>query len=408
MCSDLIEVNINDYDLSAFDMLESSVKPHKFKGPDGKEQQYFDGDLTYHGKPPYFFIEGDTFGVQIANAGKKEEGDAAASAPVAMIQLPVASNPNAAAPEIKKQKWQIAVKLSAQASPAQWTAIEQRTIEFINDDLRRVVADILSRRIEILKKIGSNALADAQERFRSDMSDPITAARFPTTELQVERMRILVRDTLYTKISRKVYRKKLEAPKGATANIMEAVKYDETKHPMLYADIMSKIDKVTKKPEYTTTYYQFVAGKEESEWPRLTHEEVVERGSYRMQLAARFDKVYFGNTIAPQIKFCEVVLLTPISNAQGHKGRLIKAPASVPRNTKLISRGAIQPAGESGNSNVAPLDPSLGQGHIAPVGFSIAQLQSQPMNVPFDPSVMAGIPGIGQLPLPGQATYTTH
>jgi hypothetical protein len=406
--TELQECNIQSYNLADFDMLESSVKEHKFKDPEGKEQKYFDGDLTYQGKPPFFFIEGDTFGVQIANAGKKEEGDAAAAAPVAMIQLPVTASPNAAAPEPKKQKWQIAVKLSAQASPAQWTAIEQRTIEFIDSDLRKIISDVLSRRIEILKKIGSNALSDAQERFRSDMSDPITAARFPTTESQVERMRILVRDTLYTKISRKVYRKKLDTPKGATANIMEAVKYDETKHPMLYADIMSKIDKVTKKPEYTTTYYQFIEGKEESEWPRLRHEEAVEKGWYRMQLAARFDKVYFGAAMAPQIKFCEVVLLKPISNAQGHKGRLIKAPPSVPRNTKLISRGAIQPAGEGGNSNVTPIaDPNAAQG-IAPVSFSMANLQAQPMNVAFDSSALAGIPGINQLPLPGQATYTTH
>ena len=87
---------------------------------------------------------------------------------------------------------------------------------------------------------------------------------------------------------------------------------------------------------------------------------------------------------------------------QGHKGRLIKAPPTVPRNTKLISRGAIQPAGEAGNSNVAPVaDPYAAQG-IAPVAFSVANLQAQPMTAQFDPSALAGIPGLGQLPRPGQ------
>lgn len=403
MCAELAECNINDFQLDDFDIQLSSIKEHKFKDPNGTEQRYFDGDLTYKGKPPFFFIEGDTYGVQVADANKKEDAAAAPAAPVAMIQLPTAAGPNAAAPEAKKQKWQIAVRLAAQASPAQWTAIEQRTIDFINDDLRRVISNILSKRIEILQKIGSNALSDAQERFRSDMSDPVTAARFPTQESQVERMRILVRDSLYSKISRKVFRKKLEAAKGVAASIMEAVKYDETKHPMLYAPIISHIDKTSKKEEFTTTYYQFVEGKEEHEWPRLTHAEAVERGWYRMQLAARFDKVYFGaDKIAPQIKFCEVVLLKPISNGQAHKGRLIKAPPSVPRNTKLISRGAIQPSGEGGNSNVAPvIDPYAGQG-IAPVSFSAANLQAQPMTAQFDPSALAGIPGLGQLPLPGQ------
>lgn len=406
--SELAEVDIRSYDLEAFDMQLSSVKEHKFKDPNGAEQRYFDGDLTYNGKPPFFFIEGDTYGVQIADAKKKDEAAGAPSIPVAMIQLPAAAGANAAAPEAKKQKWQIAVRLSEHASPAQWSEIEKATIDFINDGLRRIISHVLSKRIEILQKIGSNALSDAQERFRGEMSDPVTAARFPTQDAQVERMRVLVRDTLYSKISRKVYRKKLESAKGAAVNLMEAVKYDETKHPMLYAPIISHVDKTSKKEEFTTTYYQFIEGKEEHEWPRLTHDEVQALGWYRMQLAARFDKVYFGATISPQPKFCEVVLLKPISSGQGHKGRLIKAPPSVPRNTKLISRGAIQPAGESGNSNVTPVaDPNAAQG-IAPVSFSMANLQAQPMNVAFDPSALAGIPGINQLPLPGQATYTTH
>lgn len=401
--AELAECDIDNYSLDDFDMTLASVKEHKFKDPNGADQRYFDGDLTYKGLPPYFFIEGDTYGVQIADAKKKDDASAAPSMPVAMVQLPSAAGPNAAAPDVKKQKWQIAVKLAQQASPAQWTDIEKRTIDFINDGLRRIISHVLSKRIEILQKIGSNALSDAQERFRSDMSDPVTAARFPTQEAQVERMRILVRDTLYSKISRKVYRKKLEAAKGTSVNLMEAVKYDETKHPMLYAPIISSIDKNTKQETFTTTYYQFIEGKEEHEWPRLTHSEACEKGWYRMQLATRFDKVYFGATISPQPKFCEVVLLKPISTGQGHKGRLIKAPATVPRNTKLISRSAIQPGGE-GNTVAASLDPTLAHG-IAPVAFSVAGMQAQPTTMAFDASSLAGIPGIGQLPLPGSANF---
>lgn len=399
--AELCEVNVNSYSLEDFDMSLASVKEHKFKDPNGAEQKYFDGDLTYKGLPPYFFIEGDTYGVQIADANKKEEATGLAAPPVAMIQLPSAAGPNAAAPDVKKKKWQIAVKLAQQANPAQWTDIEKRVIEFINDDLRKILSFVLSKRIEILQKIGSNALSDAQERFRSDMSDPVTAARFPTEAAQVERMRTLVRDTLYSKISRKVYRKKLDTPKGGAANIMEAVKYDETKHPMLYAPIINNIDKNTKEETFTTTYYQFIEGKEEHEWPRLTHSEVQDMGWYRMQLAARFDKVYFGAAIAPQPKFCEVVLLKPISSGQGHKGRLIKAPPTVARNTRLITRTAIQPGGEGGNSNMA----TVASFDNVPPAFSVANLQAQPTTMSFDPSSLAGIPGIGTLPLPGSATY---
>lgn len=416
----LVQVDIDKYDISKFTIPIESVVQHTFKGPDGKDQAYWDGDLLYGyspavpatasspaipelaGQRPFFFIEGDSYGVQSADAGKQKTKAPGSTLP-AMVALPGAPNLTAvtgdgSAPG-KKEKWQVAIKLSKMPAEKDWTAIEKRTIEFINNDLRKILAHVLSNNIEILFKIGSNIVVDAQEKFRSEFNDPSNAGKWPTQELQLVRLKELCRDILYSKISRKVYRKKKETKAGAPSGMTNMLlgggdQFDETKHPTLYTPIMSYVNKQTGLEEFITKYYQYVAGVAENEWPKLTHREALDKGAHVVQSAIRFDKVYFGAQISPQLKAAEVVFVKPIVSGLGHTGRLIKAPEGVQRDERLIQRQMIQ-TGDGGSTIVPVQDPGA--------QYGIQQVQFQP-TIPtaaplpsFDPSSLSGVSGF-QMP----------
>jgi len=412
--TELVQIDISNYNINLFDMDPASVVQRKFKGADGKEQVYFEGDLTYDGKPPFFMVEGDTYGIQQGGAnGVKKEGGTAGGPPGAvppgMIQLPSAPAPSLMPNQpgadgqagVKREKWQVAIKLSQLPAQKDWTPQETRVVAFVDDDLRKIQAHVLARRPEILMKIGSNVVGDAQERFRAEYSAPGAAQRFDTEEKQMNRLKEIIYELLVAKISRKLYRKKKAQQGGAPVNLLSANanQYDETKHPTLYASIMSFMNKQTNTEEFITTYYKFVEGKEESEWPRLTHDQACQEGWQRVQAGIRCDKTYFGASISSQLKAAEIVLLKKIAGGMGHSGRLIKAPADVQRNPRLVTRSAIQ-SSEGANSNIARVaDPSESQG-IQPVQFNAATTFQPAGGATFDPSMLSNIPGLSAIPVP--------
>jgi hypothetical protein len=316
--------------------------------------------------------------------------------------------------------------------PAQkdWAAQEAALIDFVGTKLRQIVAHVITKRPEILTIIKSNVISDAQQKFASEMQDPSMASRYagmdPTTSqaAQMERFKYHLQGCLMSKITNKVYRKKKDAPKDGSAapvNFLDlSAQFDETKFPTLYATIQSFISKKTKTEEFISNYYQFVPDVPEDQWPRLTHAEAVAKGWQTVQLAVRFDKIYFGASIAPQLTAAEVVFKKAIENNLGHKGRLIQAAADIPRNSRLISRTAIQPAGVNNNnndSNHGQARPETGldfsqQFQSPTAAFQGAppmfqqqapqqQLPSggQPQVMAFDPTGM-NIPGIGALAPP--------
>lgn len=403
--AELVYVDPTNFEIERFDMDPKSVKPQSFKDEKtGKDQTYFTGELLYCDpadgvfKPPFFLAEGDSFGIGKADGNKKEDGKAPAAVPQ-FVQLPSALGPNSAAPGgERKEKWQVAVKLSELPAEKDWKPTEVALINFIDSQLRRILAHVLVKRIDILTTIGSNAINDAREKLMAELKTPQGAA-YQTQELQLARLRVLVEEVLYGKISHKVYRKKKAPPTGQASggmsvNLLDASgSYDETKHPCLYAGCMNFIGKQSKKEEFITTYYKFVEGVAEDEWPKLTHQEAVALGWYRVRVACRYDNVYFGASIAPQIKAAEIVMLKAIAGGMGHKGRLIKADPSVPRDKRLISRTPIQPAGGVANNNHVQPE------QTGPVGQMPPQIQAPATPMNFDPTAL-GIPGVGVLPQP--------
>ncbi len=396
--AELVQVDPFNYDIDRFDIDPKSVKPQSFKDEKtGKDQTYFTGILLYCDptdniyRPPFFLTEGDSYGIQKADENKKDT----AVKPVLpqMVQLPSALAPGAqTSTDGKREKWQVSISLSAKPAEKDWTKEEAHLISFIDSQLRRILAHVLVKRIEILQTIGSKAIDGAREALGKEMQQ--NPGKYNTQEAQLSRMKEMIEDLLYNTISRKVYRaKKKAAPEAPGApggmNLLDAsAGYDETKYPTLYSSIPSFLNKTTKTEEFVSRYYKFVDGEPEENWPQLTHPEALALGRHRVRVANRFDNIYFGASIAPQIKAAEVVFLKAISGGLGHKGRLIKAGPEVPRTPHLITRTAIQPAGANNNNR-----PELG----AP------QQNFQPaasVSMAFDPNALAGVPGIGGLPAP--------
>lgn len=399
--------NCND---DLFDIDIGSVSERKFKDPKGNEQIYYNANLTYDGKPPFFLVEGDTYGIQKGDSIDKAKGGEGAPVPAlpGMIQLASAKVAPAGGTGGEgggdKDKWQIATKLSEKPAEKDWTDAEKKVISFINDRLRRILAKVLARKYAILQKVGSNIILDAQTQLQQDAQRPEVQAKF--AGLQGEQLNAaynqyfteILERILYSKISRKVYRKKKKADKeGATFNVMDSsAQYDETKWPTLYAGIQSYFNKQTHLEEFNTQYFQFVEGVPETEWPRLTHQEACSKGWQRIQQGIRFDKVYFGgNSISLQLKVAEAVLKRAISSGMGHKGRLIKAGPEVKRDARLIKHTAIKPVGSNNNDNNSKEEDNP---HRDPLRNPLASSQQFNTEAPsqFDPNTIAGlgIPGI--------------
>lgn len=391
--AELVQVDPFNYDIERFDIDPKSLKPQSFKDEKtGKDQTYFTGTLLYCDptdnifRPPFFLVEGDSYGVQKADENRQKGPDAKQVLPQ-MVQLPSALAPGANQTDPKKEKWQVSISLSAKPAEKEWTKEEGQLINFIDSQLRRILAHVLVKRIEILSTIGSKAIDGAREALGKEMMQ--YPGKYADQQSQLARMKELIEDLLYNTISRKVYRAKKKAAAdapGATGglNLLDAsAGYDETKYPTLYSGITSFINKTTKAEEFMSRYYKFVEGEPEESWPQLTHPEALALGRYRIRVANRFDSIYFGASIAPQIKAAEIVFLKAIAGGLGHKGRLIKAGPEVVRSPHLITRTAIQPTGV--NNNNAP------QQNFQPAA---------PVSMTFDPNALAGVQGIPGLPAP--------
>jgi hypothetical protein len=393
--TELIYVDLlASYDENDFDINPSSIGAQEFTDPKGQKQKYCTGLLTYKGLEPYFLAAGNSYGIQ---KGQKEgeEGEGGSNPPPNMVQLPSAQKK---AGEDKKEKWQVSVTMSHKPAPKDWTAEEAQRIDFLENKLRRIVSGILARRLDILQKVNPNIVIEAQQKIVQEIQKE--PAKFPDQTSQAVRFTEIIRDLCESKLTKKVYRKKKKAPEGAAAtqiNFMDlSSQFDETSYPTLYASIISFMDKKKKEEVFVTKYYKGDKKIEESQWKELSHAEAVGLGPHSMEVAVRFGNLYFGAQMSVQLKAGEVVLFDKIESKMGHKGRLVRAPADVKRDNRLITRTAIQPAGSPQNDNNAPaFDPSAQLNQQ----FNSLQLQQQDQaaaaNV-FNPATLQGvIPGIG-------------
>jgi len=376
--TELVLIDPTNYDPALFDINIASIEGRSFKDDKGQTVTYHNGVLTYDGRPPFFLKEGDTYGIQKAG-NKKEEGHHANTSVQGMVQLP-STNPNA---KKKRDKWQVAMKMTENAAPSDWTDKEQRLIDFVDKDLRNIIANILTNKLQMLQKVMPNVIIAGQEAFDKEKSENPTIGQLDQAG-QFAKLKEHIKSQTLSKISKKIYRKKKkeEKEKGQFDLLNANSQFDETKHPMIYANLIHYPNKTTKKEEFITKFYQFKEGIPENEWPELSHAEAVAKGWQRMECAFRFDALYFGSTISTQLKAAECVLKKDISSGLGHKGRLIKARGDIKRNQRLVTRSAIQPAGVQ-NSNNAPVESTPTQ-----------TIDSLAMSQVFNPSALDNIPGL--------------
>lgn len=371
--TELILVDPNNFDLELFDIDISSIDERSFKDAKGQTVTYYNGELTYDGKPPFFLNEGDTYGIQ--KAGNKKEEEASQNTSVQGMTVLPSTNTNT---KKKRDKWQVAMRVTEKPEPKNWTDEEKKTINFVDSDLRIVIANILCIKVEILQKVAPNIIIAAQEAFQAEQAaDP---SKYPDQESKMTRLREHIKTQTLSKISKKIYRKKItKNDGGGQFDLLNASsQFDETKHPMIYSNLIHFPNKITKVEEFVTKFYQYKEGIAENDWPELSHAEAVAKGWQRMECAFRFDALYFGATISPQIKAAECVLKRDITGGFGHKGRLIKARGDIKKNQRLVTRSAIQPVGVNTvtqNSNNESIDA------LATSGV-------------FDPSTLNGIPGM--------------
>jgi len=383
--TELIFVDPNNYDINRFDIDPASIDIKTFPGPDGNDITNIYGTLTYEGKPPFFLIEGDSYGLQKAN-NKDDDTQQANTSVQNMVQLP--SNQKA---KKKKDKWQTAVKLSTKPAEKDWSDKERRLVEFISVDIRKIYATVLSRpeRIQILQKVNHKILEEAQRKFQEEMAhDP---SKYPEQDSQLARMRQLIYVEVMGKVTNKVYRKKKKPSEGQQVNLLaSAVQYDETRHPTLYVDMIHFTDKQTTKENFITKFYQYEEGVPESQWKELTYLEVIKKGWQRFEEGIRFDRIWMGNSISPQLKAAEVVCKADIQGGMGHKGRLIRARGEIKKNQRLVTRSTITPVKTTMNSNDNNNTFSLDQSQMN----HAHNVDQNTANQVFDTSALTNIPGI--------------
>jgi len=410
--AELIKVDLlGVYDDNDFDVDPLSVNVREFIDK-GQKQKYFTASLKYRGQEPFFVVEGNSYGIQQGNENKDEEKGPEMSAPAGMVSLA----PPVKKEDEKKEKWQISVVMTEKPSPKDWTREEAQRIEFLDNRLRRILSNALSRHVDIVSKVVPSVIAAAQQKLIQEMQT--TPQNFYHTDpnqielLKASRFQAIISDVIYDKITKKVYRKKKDQKDGAQINFMDAnAIYDETKYPTLYSSIQSYISKKTKKEEYVTKYYKGDKELLESEWKSLSHAEAVALGSHTVEVGVKFSDLFIGgnSTISIQLKAAEIVLYKPIQlGAMGHKGRLIvNTNPEVKRDQRLVTKSPIVAVG---NNNNIPQQPQMVQMGV-PVDTSLLQQQYQQQAQQqqqyvandqaaatgvFNPNTIAGIvPGIG-------------
>lgn len=350
--TELTFVDINNYDINKFDIDPKAIDTYSFIDSKGTKVENNYGSLTYNGLPPYFVVEGDSYGLQVAN--KNEDNPTANNSVGGMVQLPPTNNTTTK----KKDKWQTSLKLTIKAPEKEWTDAERRMIEFISIDIKKIYAHILTRpdRLSILQKASPKIIHAAQETFQTEMTTD--GHKYPDQQSQLIRMTQLIKNQIINKTSNKVYRKKKKAPGGDEVNLLTStVEWDETKHPTLYVDMAYYQEKVNGKPTgkdiFITKFYQYEEGVPEDQWKELSYQEVARKGGQRFEEGVRYDRIWFGaDSMAPQLKAAEVVCKKDISmSGLGHTGRLVRAKGEIKKNQKLIHRQQISPVSNNNNNN---------------------------------------------------------
>jgi len=398
--SDFAIIDVNDYKIEDWDIDPSTIEKRSFKDEKGKDQSYFNGGLTYKGKTPLLVAEGDSWGVQEEDESKKkkmndqEGGDVPGATPLpSLVQLPVglaAAAPTTGADGkeiyVKKKKYQVSIILTVKPAPKDWTPAEKRLIEFLDVDLRRIIAHILSTKMEILQTMQAPVVTDAQLQLNEEFQDPTKNQNLMTPEGQMARFTQIVKDKLMGKITRKVYRKKKQTKNGEKINLMDAnSQYDETASPTLYAGVMNYIDKQTKEEVVTTVYNKFMEGVTPDQYPTLTHAEALAMGRYHMQAGIRLDQLYLGASYSVQSKAGNLTFVYPIQGG-GAKNSRIVMPAPIKRDNALIQKYAINPGAGNSGPVASPVQAA------APVASYTAPPPA--IKVAFDPSQIPGISGI--------------
>jgi hypothetical protein len=375
--------------------------------------------LKYRGQEPFFVIEGNSYGIQQGNDNKDEEKPAEMSAPTGMVSLPSAAKKEEEGG--KKEKWQLSVVMTEKPAPKDWTKDEAQRIDFVDNRLRRILANALSRRVDIISKVVPTVIVSAQQKLMQEIgafpqnfyhTDPQQAEI-----LKAARFQSIISDVILDKITKKVYRKKKDQKEGGQINYMDPnAIYDETKYPTVYSTIQSFVSKKTKKEEYFTKYYKGDKEIAETEWKSLSHAEAVALGSHTVEAGIKCSDLFFGGngTISLQLKAAEVVFYKAIQlGSMGHKGRLItNTNPEIKRDVRLVTRTAIQPVGNNNNAipaqfNSQPVQMSeqfqqqqaqqLAQQQQAFAQQQQYGIQDQTAaNNTFNPGTLAGvIPGIG-------------
>jgi hypothetical protein len=413
--TELIKVDLlGVYDDNDFDVDPLSVNVREFMDK-GQKQKYFTASLKYRGQEPFFVVEGNSYGIQQGNENKDEEKGPEMSAPAGMVSLA----PPKKEEDNKKEKWQISVIMTEKPAPKDWTREEAQRIEFLDNRLRRILANALSRHVDIVSKVVPSVIAAAQQKLIQEMQT--TPQNFYHTDpnqielLKASRFQAIISDVIYDKITKKVYRKKKEQKDGAQINFMDAnAIYDETKYPTLYSSIQSYISKKTKKEEYVTKYYKGDKELLESEWKSLSHAEAVALGSHTVEVGVKFSDLFIGgnSTISIQLKAAEIVLYKPIQlGAMGHKGRLIvNTNPEVKRDQRLVTKSPIVAVGNNNNASQPTgqqiqMTEAFGTNLLQQQALQYQQQQAQQQYVAndqtaasnvFNPNTIAGIvPGIG-------------
>ncbi len=408
--SDFVPIDINNYNIDDFNMDPTTVKKQTIKDEKGKDTTYWNGTLTYKGKIPILIVEGDTYGVQKEDSNKnkkKDEEGGGSSIPGAMPLPSLAILPSALSPAgpagapggtetyTRKTKYQIGLQLSARPEPANWTPEENRLINFLENDMRAILAHVLVKNLQtILVVIGATIISEGQKQLMEDMSDPSKAQLLSTPDGQMKHFSQILQKLLMSKIARKAYRAKKKAQPGAAFSITDVnSQYDETKYPMLYASIMNFVDKTTKQEVVTTTYKKYDADLTPDLYPSLTHEEAVAMGNYHIQEAIRLDKTYFGASFSSQLQVGNAVMVYPVSGGGAKNTKIVMPAPVIKKDMRLVQRSAVQP-GQGGNA------PTIAVSQPAPVqqqaSFQVGGVSA------FDPSSLSGVPGLGGLPPPVQ------
>tara|TARA_R110002072_G_scaffold45565_5_gene126836 strand:- start:16881 stop:18176 length:1296 start_codon:yes stop_codon:yes gene_type:complete len=394
--------------LSRFDMLPSTFKPHTFKDEKtGQDQTYYTGTLTFDGLPPYFTVEGNSYGLQASNK-KDDKKDKPESKPD-FVQLPaqVTGSDLGVKKEkgeyIRKTKYQVSFQLTENAHPDEWTDAEKILINFVNDGLRKIYAHCISRHPEILSIIGSKIVDTVQEEFRNKLQEEGAAALYPDEIAQGALFAELVRKNVYTAVVKKVYRKKLKPVDGQKLDPM-ASPFDKTSNPALYGSTINFVNQENGEEIHATKYYMSLKDTPEQE---MTHLQAKEYGRARAEGGVRFDEGYFGAQISPQLRLGEVIFKEKIAGGSGYSGRMIR-PAKTARDPRFVKKAVTVQAKNDAPSGTTQMPFSGGQvqmGNGVPIEPTATSgtrnanpIQQVAGPQPFDPSAFnmkpASFPGV--------------